>query len=309
MNHSGTKVVFFGNERLVSGLPRTDAPTLRMLIDEGYDVCAIVSHHSEELSRKKRPLEVAEIAVHYNIPFFNPNRPADIAVELQALNAPIAVLVAYGRIIPQSIIDLFPLGIINVHPSLLPRYRGSTPIESAVLSGDDQTGVSVMQLTAGMDEGPVFAQATIPLTKKETKFDVYNTLAPLGAQLIKDTLPNILNGTLKPTPQADSQATYCKTLTKQDGVIDWSLSADQIERNIRGFIEWPGSRTMLNRLDVIITSAQVVSGSGEPGKYAVNGKELIIYTGKNALSIKSLKPAGKKEMPITAFLAGYSKYL
>jgi len=131
-----TRVVFFGNERLVSGLQQTDAPILRGLIERGYDVVAIVSHHSETRSRKERELEVATIARDHGIPLLLPSKPAEILEQLITFNADIAVLAAYGRIIGQKVIDIFPLGIINIHPSLLPRYRGPTPIETALLNGD-----------------------------------------------------------------------------------------------------------------------------------------------------------------------------
>jgi methionyl-tRNA formyltransferase len=155
MTNTSKTILFFGNERLVSGLSSTDAPILSGLIEQGYNVAAVISHHSESRSRKNRPLEVAAIAEAHGIPVLTPDRPADIYDELAFFHADAAVLSAYGRIVPQKIIDLFPLGIINIHPSLLPKYRGPTPIESAVVNGDKETGVSIMSLSAEMDAGPV----------------------------------------------------------------------------------------------------------------------------------------------------------
>src|SRR5688500_17078175 len=215
MKNTSKTLIFFGNERLVSGLKRTNAPTLRALINAGYHIAAVVSHHTGSRSRSNRKLEVAEIAAAHNIPVLLPNRPIEIIDTLRNLNADAAVLAAYGRIIPQSIIDLFPKGIINIPPSLLPKYRGPTPIESAILNGDSETGVSIMQLTAGMDEGPVYAQSKITLSGDETKFDLFEKIAPIGADLLIRILPSILDGSLKPAPQEASAATYCNLLTKE----------------------------------------------------------------------------------------------
>jgi methionyl-tRNA formyltransferase len=164
MTNTSKTLVFFGNERLLTGLASTDAPILSGLIDQGYNVAAVVAHYNESKSRDKRPLEVAAIAEEHDIPVLLPDGPADIYDQLAAFHADAAVLVAYGRIVPQNIIDLFPLGIINIHPSLLPKYRGSTPIESAILNGDTTTGVSIMSLSAKMDAGPVYDLVEIPLS-------------------------------------------------------------------------------------------------------------------------------------------------
>lgn len=308
-----TKVVYFGNERLVSGLEKTTAPVLNGLIARGYDVVAVVSHHSESKSRNQRELEVAEIAKAHNIPLFLPSKPSEIIDELRALGADIAVLAAYGRIISQQIIDVFPLGIVNIHPSLLPKYRGPTPIESPILNGDSETGVSIMQLTAGMDEGPVYAQTRYPLSGKDGKFELYWRASELGANLLFDALPHIIDGSLTPTPQDDSQATYCKLIQKSDGIIDWSKPAEQIEREIRAYAGWPQSRAKIGAIEVIITKADVIPTSiGQPGDFLVESSDatlLMVQTGDGCLEIDALKPLGKKEMPIRAFLAGYRSQL
>lgn len=307
-----TKVVFFGNERLVSGLEKTNAPILTGLIQKGYDVVAVVSHHSASNSRSHRDLEVAEIANNHHIPLLLPHRPSEIIEDLKAFGADIAVLAAYGRIIGQEVIDVFPLGIINIHPSLLPKYRGPTPIESAILHGDSETGVSIMRLSAGMDEGPVYAQRSLHIEEGEKKFDLYSRLAEMGSDLFFETFPNIINGSLSPVPQDNNAATYSKLIQKSDGIIDWNKDAEQIEREIRAYANWPQSRTKIGSVEVIVTSAHAVSGGGEPGEIKdINTEDdiLSIAARHGNLCLERVKPLGKKEMPVSAFLAGYRSRL
>lgn len=299
------RIVFFGNERLVSGLESTDAPILSGLIEKGYTVVAIISHHSDSKSRNQRPLEVAEIAKKYAIPLFLPAKPSDITQEIIDLKPDIAVLVAYGRIISQSVIDLFPRGIINIHPSLLPKYRGPTPIESAILNGDSQTGVSIMQLSAGMDDGPVYAQKTLELSN-DTKMALYQKIAAVSTELFFTVFPDILDGLATPSVQDDSKATYSRLIDKKDGVIDWNEPAETIERKIRAYAYWPQSKTQLAGLEVVIADATITSDIHlKPGEIMATKNQLYIGTVTTAVAIKSIKPAGKKEMPVQAFLSGY----
>lgn len=305
-----TKVIYFGNERLVSGLEKTDAPILRGLIDRGYNVVAIVSHYSDSKSRNQRKLEVASVAAEHNIPLFTPSRPSEIIGELRKLQANVGVLVAYGRIISQEIIDLFPNGIINIHPSLLPSYRGPTPIESAILHGDRETGVSIMQLSAGMDEGPVYGQYAIAMTGAESKTELYHRIVTVSTELFFELFPAIIDGSLQPTPQDDSTVTYSKLITKDDGIIDWHKPATLIEREVRAYYGWPQSRTVLGDMEVIITKAHVESGHAGVGTLvSPSSDSLLIGTGEDLLAIDSLKPSGKKEMPVSAFLSGYRSRL
>lgn len=304
-----TKVVYFGNERLVSGLEETNAPILRGLIDHGYEVLAVVSHYSDSKSRNQRSLEVAKIAQECNIPLFTPSRPSEIIEELRDLKADIAVLVAYGRIISQEIIDIFPQGIVNVHPSLLPQYRGPTPVETVILNGDAQTGVSIMQLSAGMDSGPIYGQRALDLEGNESKFELYEKMEPLATELFFELFPAIADGSLVAKPQNDEQATYSKLIDKSDGVIDWQKPADQIEREIRAYQGWPQSRTVLGDIEVIILNAHRETGSAEPGSLQISSNHLSVGTAEGLLIIETVKPLGKKEMPVSAFLSGYRSRL
>jgi methionyl-tRNA formyltransferase len=295
------RIVFFGNERLVSGLSHTDAPVLKGLLKEEYDVAAIVSHHTESRSRSARPLEVANIAKEHDIPLFLPAKPMEIYDTLVGLQADAAVLVAYGRIIPQKIIDIFPKGIINVHPSLLPKYRGPTPIETPIAQNDTETGVSIMQLTSGMDEGPVYAQETITLTSHDTKFSVYESLVAKSTELLLQALPRILDGSLQPKDQDDEKATYSQLLTKKDAFINPSvLTATQADAHVRAYLGFPGTRLTVGSVEVILTKTHVSDLATDLSMECVDGK---------FLAIDILKPLGKKEMPVEAFLAGYKSRL
>jgi len=297
MTNTSKTIIFFGNERLVSGLDHTDAPILNGLIEHGYTVAAVVSNHTEATSRKSRPLEVAAVAEAHGIPVLLPKRPMDIYEELKAIGAEAAVLSAYGRIIPQEIIDLFPKGIINIHPSLLPRYRGSTPIESAIMNGDTETGVSIMQLAAAMDAGPVFTQEKIALNGNEDKFDLYRKLSAIGADLLFSVLPSILSGELLPKPQAGTP-TYCALLKKENGLINpLVLTASEIERKVRAYLNFPKTKlTLLGQL-VTITSVHVSNEQTSPLDVACkDGRFLVID--------ELVGPSGRR-MSGQAFLNGY----
>lgn len=299
------KILFFGNERLATGA-QTSAPTLQALIDADYNVVAVVVAQAEAgKSRRERELEVATIAKAHDIPLLSPDKPADAIAEIVAFDAEIAVLIAYGNLLPEALLDVFPHGIINVHPSLLPLHRGSTPVESAILDGDHQTGVSLIRLTKLMDAGPVYAQQAVKLKGGETKPRLAEQLSLIGTNLVLEHLPGILDGSLQPVGQDDQQASYDERITKADGRLDWNKPAVRLEREVRAYLDWPRSRATIGSTDVIVTKAHIAEGSGTPGSLALSGKDLGIYTSENILMIDSLIPAGKKEMSAQAFLAGY----
>lgn len=269
--------VFFGNEKLATGVDSPDPLIRNAAIAAGFELEQIVTGKLSELRPHK---------------------------------AKIAVLAAYGRIIPQNVLDEFPLGIINIHPSLLPKYRGTAPIEQALLDGVAKTGVSIMRLTAGMDEGPVFKQQTVHLSGSETKAELTLKLQQLGAQLLLEALPGIASGELKPRQQPHpDRATYTRKITKADGELDLSKPAEVLEREIRAFAGWPKTRTKLAGIDVIITSTEVSVNSLKIGQVEIRDRQLLIGTSENSLRILKLKPAGKSEMTAESFLAGYGNKL
>lgn len=298
-------ILFFGNERLATGVS-TNTPVLRGLIDNGYKVAAVVIAQNEiDKSRQARHLEIADIAKKHNIPVISPENLIKTKSELESYGAEVAVLVAYGKLVPGEIIDIFPKGIINIHPSLLPLHRGSTPIESVILDGSVETGVSLMKLVEKMDAGPVYAQEKVALDSRETKQALADKLSEIGSKLVLDNLPGIIKGTHDSTPQNENLATEDQHIQKEDSLLDFTKSAETLEREIRAYAGWPRSRTKLNNFEVIVTSAHVSDGTGNSGALLIDKKSLGIQTSKGLLVIDTLIPAGKKEMSAAAFLAGY----
>lgn len=298
-----SKIVFFGNERLSSGFKPQGAPTLEKLIHYGYNIVTVVANYESPTSRKTRELEILDVAQNYNIPVLLPKKLRDATEALQKLEADVGVLVAYGKIIPQDIIDIFPHGIVNIHPSLLPRYRGPTPIEQAILDGATQTGVSLMQLTAAMDAGPIYGQRVLNLTGTETKQEVTTELLHSGSDLLLHILPNILTGTAPLTPQNESLATYTKLLNKTDSVMNTSLkTAPELERETRAFAGWPKSRLTLFNQQIVVISAKIAS--------AQDSKRLIIpcANGTYLEVTKLIAPSGRT-ISGTDFMRGYNKQL
>lgn len=295
------RIVYFGNERIASGITLAETPVLSSLIAAGHDVCAVVCHHSEGISRGARTLEVAATAEAHGIPVLQPSKPAEIIDTLAELQADIGVLVAYGRIIPQSVIDLFPHDIINLHPSLLPLYRGSTPIESAMLHGDTATGASIMSLVAAMDAGPVYAQLPLALAGNETKQQLATDLLTLGAKAIVDLLPRIADGSVQPTTQVESAATFCPQLSKADSPLDpGTKDATRLEREVRAYAAWPKSRINLLGHDIVVTRAHVAPDPADG--------ELSVSCAKDTTLVidELIGPSGKR-MDGAAFLRGYQK--
>jgi methionyl-tRNA formyltransferase len=292
------KLVFFGNERLATGVS-TDAPTLRALVTAGYEVGAVVSSRSEGVSRSRRGLEIGAVAHAYHIPVIFSDKLDEIAQRLRKLDADAAVLVAYGQIIPQTIIEIFPKGIINIHPSLLPKYRGPTPVETAILDGISETGVSLMSLSAGMDAGPVYMRAKLALDGDETKPQLAKKLLHLGTDLLIDNLQAILEGTIEALPQDSSAATYTKLLDKKDGWLDFGEPAELIERKVRAFLGFPKSRAKVLGNEIVITKARVA-------KNADDGK-LVIKTKPGYLEVLELIGPSGRTMSGADYLRGYKK--
>jgi methionyl-tRNA formyltransferase len=309
MENKKQTLIFFGNERLATGVT-TGAPTLQALIDAGYHVAAVVANFEQAKSRNGRELEIAKVAEKHGIPVLLPNKPSEILSQLKSYNAQLGILVAYGRIVPQTVIDIFPRGIVNIHPSLLPQHRGPTPIESVILGGAHETGVSIMALVAAMDAGPIYDQARISLTGNETKQALVDTLLSHGKNLLIEALPGIIDGSLQPKPQDDSQTTYDRLLTKEDSILDLHKPAEQLEREVRAFIEWPKSRIMLVDTEIIVTKAHVLPLNDlKIGTIWLEHKQFGFQTSNGVLVIDALKPAGKPEMTAEAFLAGYRHLL
>ncbi len=249
------RLVFFGTEDF-------SLPSLEALVEAGYDIAAVVTKSDTKRGRNQQltPPAVKQYAAQHSIPVLQPIKLGEHVDELKMLSADGAVLVSYGKILPKRILDVFePIGIINIHPSLLPKYRGPSPIEAAILNGDTSTGISIMKLTEGMDEGPLYLQTTYPLHGDETKPQLYKTLAKLGAIELLKVLPDILSGTLVPKVQKNSDVSVTSLISKDLGKADHSTdTAEAIERKVRAYLGYPKTRLSYGDNDVIITSAKVV---------------------------------------------------
>lgn len=300
-----TRIVFFGNERLATGLS-TDAPILQGLIAAGYEIAAlVVAQKATGASRKARNLEIVDVAEAHGIEVIAPEKLKDAKDQLANFGAEIGVLVAYGKIVPQEIINVFPRGIVNIHPSLLPLHRGSTPIESVMLSDERQTGVSLMSLTVNMDSGPVYAQQIVQLSGNETKQTLADTLVELGKTMLLEHLPSIIDDSLKPYIQDEKSATYDMRIDKSVSELDFNKPADKLQREVRAFAGWPRSHCKIGLTNVIISAAHVIEGTGVPGTLWLNGKEIGVHSSNGILVFDRIIPAGKKEMDAAAFLTGY----
>lgn len=276
------------------------------LLNAGYNFKAVITKPDAKRGRGKKmlPPSIKTIAEKHGIPVLQSENLEQITDEVSAYGCDFAVLAAYGKIIPKSILDSFSGGIINVHPSLLPKYRGPSPIESAILNGDEKTGVSIIKLVEAMDAGPIYAQQEIPLNGMETKPELYEKLAEIGAEMLTRYLPDIFAGKLSPKPQDETSATYCKLIKKSDGIIDWQKPAEKIEREIRAYLGWPGSRTQLFGQEVIILETEITTVSLAPSEVKVESSELLVGTGEYSLKIKKLRPAGRSSMDANEFLRG-----
>ncbi len=305
MKKTSNQVVFFGSGPVA-------AKSLELLLDHTA-IEAVITRPRPAHHRGETP--VLTVAQKHSLTIHTPANKAELTrlfteVSFQSLAG---LVIDYGIIIAKDVIEAFPFGIVNSHFSLLPQWRGADPISFAILSGQTETGVSLMQIDEKMDEGPLIAQTNYPMPSSITAPQLTNVLIELSDAMIQAILPEYLAGKIDPMPQQvatiapSNIPSYSRMLTKKDGIIDWQKPAEELEREIRAFIEWPKSRTILAEKDVVIMASEVVDLSGEPGNALVRNKsELIIYCGKKALNILRLKPAGKKEMSAEAFLAGHN---
>lgn len=294
------------------GTPDFSVGTLKALIQAGHEVVLAVTQPDKPKGRGKAVTfsPVKETALAHGIPVFQPRRirePEAIS-ELQKYDADVMVVVAFGQILPKAILDMTRYGCINVHASLLPKYRGAAPIQWAVIEGEEVSGVTTMQMDEGLDTGDMIQKTEIVLDEKETGGSLHDKLAEAGAALCVETLEKIENGTAEFTRQGESPTAYARTLDKQIGNIDWSRSAIEIERLIRGLNPWPSAYTMWDGKMMKLWETEVIpEDSGlEPGTIVrVDKKAFYVQTGKGELQVLALQIPGKKRMETDAFLRGY----
>lgn len=297
MKKMSETIVFFGSGPVA-------AESLELLARD-FTIEAVIT--KPQPAHHKEPFPVLELARKLGLRTLTPANKQELS-ELFAKKpvvSKLGVVIDYGIIIDQSVIDYFLLGIVNSHFSLLPRWRGADPISFAILEGDTETGVSLMLIVAKLDEGPLLARRSLPIAHDTTTPSLTKDLITLSHQLLLENLPKYITGRMKPQPQPADGATYSRKLTKADGQIDWKKPADEIERQIRAFLEWPKSHAKLGSAEFIITKAKVAKSELGPGEIQIEDKKLIVGAGQESLEILSLKPAGKPEMSAEAFLAGY----
>jgi methionyl-tRNA formyltransferase len=293
------------------GTPAFAVPTLEKIVESGHAVLAVYTQPDRPKGRgqKEALSPVKEAALRLGLDVRQPERirrPEPVA-ELGALAPDVMVVVGYGQIIPQSIIDVPPLGIINVHASLLPKYRGAAPIQWAIALGENMTGVTTMRIDAGLDTGDMLLKWETVIGAEETAPALSSRLAVAGADLLVQTLEGLKTGAIHPTPQDNAQATYAPILKKEDGQIDWSLPAAGILNRVRGFTPWPGTYTSFRGQTFHIWSARHTDAGPEPGSMVKRGKTLVVGCGADtAVELLEVQLPGRKRMSGQAFLNGVS---
>ena len=299
------KVIFMGT-------PDFSVGTLEALVEAGHEVVLAVTQPDKPKGRGKEMqfTPVKECAMKYDIPVYQPRRvrEPECIEELRKYEADIMVVVAFGQILPKEILDMTPYGCVNVHASLLPKYRGAAPIQWSIIDGEEVTGVTTMQMNEGLDTGDMLLKVEIPIEAKETGGSLHDKLAEVGAKLCIETLEGLSAGTITPIPQGATTTSYAKMLDKQLGNIDWSKSGVEIERLIRGLSPWPSAYTNWNDKVMKIWDAEctVIDSNATPGTIVeVKKDSFIVQTGKGTLEIRELQIPGKKRMDAGAFLRGY----
>lgn len=297
-----------------AGTPDFAAQHLDALIQSHHDVIAVYSQPDRPAGRGKKlkASEVKQLALTHDIPVYQPeNFKSDEAKQqLADLDADIMIVVAYGLLLPKAVLETPKLGCINVHGSILPRWRGAAPIQRAIWAGDAETGVTIMQMDEGLDTGDMISIATCPIEAHDTSASLYSKLAELGPTALIDTLATIADGTANAEKQNDKLANYAKKLSKDEANIDWQMPAQQIERNIRAFNPWPICFTQMQGNTVKIYAAELVNLDGNVGKVLAADKTgITVATGEGALKITQLQPQGKKPMSVQDFLNGRADWV
>ena len=294
---------------IFAGTPDFAARHLSALIDSHHEVIGVYTQPDRPAGRGKKltASPVKELALEHNIPVFQPEnfKTDEAKQELADQNADLMVVVAYGLLLPQAVLDTPKLGCINVHGSILPRWRGAAPIQRSIWAGDAETGVTIMQMDIGLDTGDMLSIATLPIETTDTSASMYNKLAELGPVALVDCLSTIANGTAVAEKQNDEQANYAKKLSKEEAKIDWTMDADTIERCIRAFNPWPMSHFSVEDKAIKVWQSHVetYTGNATPGTIIQADKTgIYVATGSNAIVFEQLQVPGKKAMGVQDIL-------
>jgi methionyl-tRNA formyltransferase len=299
------------------GTPDFAMPTLVLLIANSYQVVAVYTQPDKLVGRRSQlvPPPVKKFAVDHGIPVVQPVTldTSRALEELASFSPDLIVVVAYGRILPSKVLSLPKFGCLNLHPSLLPRHRGSSPIANALLCGDEVTGVTIMLMDAGLDSGPILAQREVAISPQDTTGSLTPKLAQVGAELLLESMPLWIDGKINPQPQDESQATFSRMLTKEDGEIDWKLPAVQLWRCIRAFDPWPGCYTWWKGARLKVCEAVPLGGGGEVGKVIIMKEPapatVAVVTGMGVLGLCRVQLEGRREMSAADFVRGQRDFL
>ena len=290
---------------------------LKMLFDEDYNVVGVVSQPDRYVGRKKilTMPDVKVEALKHDVPVIQPQKIKEEYQAILDLKPDLIITAAYGQQVPQAVLDAPTLGCVNVHASLLPMYRGGAPVHQCIIDGQDQTGVTIMYMVKKMDAGNIISQQVIPIHIEDTVGDLYERLSEVGAQLLKDTLPSILEGTNQSLPQDESLVTYAPTLSREDERIDWNLGALQVYNKVRGTNPWPGSYTIYQGKVVKIWAGQVHQCENAITHHAHQDNGTIVKIFKDAIGVKvcdgvylitEFQLEGKKKMSVKDYLNGHN---
>ncbi|MBK8155717.1 MAG: methionyl-tRNA formyltransferase [Streptococcus sp.] len=302
-----TKLIFMGT-------PDFAATVLEGLLDDAnYDVLAVVTQPDRAVGRKKeiKMTPVKEVALAHNLPVYQPEKMSgsDEMAELMTLGADGIVTAAFGQFLPTKLLDSVDFAV-NVHASLLPKYRGGAPIHYAIINGDKEAGVTIMEMVKKMDAGDMIAKASTPITDEDNVGTMFEKLAVIGRDLLLKTLPDYIAGNIKPELQDESKATFSPIITSEEERIDWNKSAREVFNHIRGLYPWPVAHTLLDGKRFKIYEASLAEGQGQPGQIIEKGKKtLVVATGDGAISLKTVQPAGKPRMSVVDFLNGVGRKL
>jgi len=303
-----TRIVFMGT-------PAFAVPPLEKLA-QSYEIAAVVTQPDRPAGRKRRltPPPVKEAALALDLPVWQPPtfRTPEAVARLRALAPDLVVVVAFGQILRADVLAVPPHGCLNVHGSLLPRHRGAAPVTAAILAGENETGITLMQMDKGMDTGPIIAQATSPIMPDDTTATLRDRLCHLGADLLIEMLPAWLAGEIVPRPQDDSSATYCRPIAKSDGQLDWRRPAKELARQVRAYIPWPTAFTTWQGKQLKVLGATPLPawrGEGQPGQVIALEDGAGVVTGEGLLCLETVQRAGKRAMTAKEFLRGQQGFV
>ena len=302
------RVLFYGS-------PDFAIPTLQALIDSPYRPIAVVTQPDARAGRGRslRPPPIKQLAADHDIPALQPAKLRDRAAiaQIASLRPDLQIVAAYGQLIPTEILDLPSHGSLNVHASLLPRWRGASPISAAILQGDSETGVSIMLVDENEDTGAILRQQSTPINPTENAGELSDQLAQIGARLLLETIPDWLNGAITPIPQVSDRATRARRVKKSQGRIDWQQPADQIARHIRAYTPWPAAATTLDQTPIRVTLATYSDSAVQslPGTILQAGTTIDVATANGVLQIHRLQRAGKRELSAEEFARGTRELL